>query len=143
MQYIRMEHARDEAIPHLLSVYRLPDVSRFIHIKEETYWDYVTSGDHIFYFKVYRDETLVAAIHCERSEDTLFLDIVVFPQYQRQGIGSEILRDIQENRVLSGFARIEVSIDESNRASVGLFEKMGFTPMSKEDELILYEYKSR
>ena len=140
MKYIRLENTRDRDIPYLCAIYRLPEISRFIHINEDNYWNYVTAGENVFYYKVYRDGSFAAAIHCELSDRVLFMDIVVFPEYQRQGLGSEILRDIQAGAVLGGFERIEVSIEESNGASRRLFEKMGFVPVSKEDELIQYEY---
>ena len=138
MKYIRLEDTRDAEIPFLLSIYGLPEISRFIHIDEDNYWSYVTTNENVFYYKVYREELLVAAIHCELSDQVLYLDIVVLPEYQRQGIGSKVLRDLQAGAVLDGFARIEVSIEQSNSASLRLFEKMGFTPVSKEDELIQY-----
>lgn len=36
---------------------------------------------------------------------------------------------------------IHAAIDESNYKSLGLFREMGFAFISKEDELMLYEYK--
>ena len=141
MNYIQLKDIRDADIPDLSSLYRMPEISRFIHIDEEHYWEYVAGSENVFYYKVYRDELLVAAIHCELSDGTLYMDIAVFPDYQRQGIGSQILQDIQDGLVLDGFRRIEVSIEESNAASRRLFEKMGFVLTSKEDDLILYTYQ--
>ena len=141
MKYIRLKDIRDRDIPELSSLYRMPEISRFIHIDEAHYWDYVTGSENVFYYKVYRDELLVAAIHCELTDHVLFMDIAVFPEHQRHGIGSRILRDIQDGLVLDGFRRIEVSIEESNEASRRLFEKMGFVLTSTEDELILYTYQ--
>ena len=119
----------------------MPEISRFIHIDGDRYWNYVTGSENVFYYKVYQDELLVAAIHCELSDHVLFMDIAVFPEHQRHGIASRILRDIQDELVLDGFRRIEVSIEESNAASRCLFEKMGFALTSKEEDLILYTYQ--
>ena len=141
MKYIRLRDTRDAAIPDLTSLYRLPEVSKFIHIDEEHYWDYVASSENVFYYKVYRDELLVAAIHCELSERVLYMDIVFFPVWQRKGIGGKILRDIQSGTVVEGFDRIVVSIDESNSASIRLFEKMSFLPGNKDGELIEYVFE--
>ena len=138
MKYIQLKDTRDGDIPDLTALYRQPEISRFIHIDGDHYWNYVVGSENVFYYKVYRDELLVAAIHCELSDPVLYMDIAVFPEHQRQGIGSGILRDIQDGLVLEGFRRIEVSIEESNVASRRLFEKMGFVLTSKEDELILY-----
>ena len=141
MKYIRLKDTRDGDIPDLMSLYRLPEISRFIHIDVDHYWNYVTGSENVFYYKVYQDELLVAAIHCELSNHVLFMDIAVFPEHQRHGIASRILRDIQDELVLDGFRKIEVSIEESNAASRRLFEKMGFVLASKEDDLILYTYQ--
>ena len=141
MNYIQLKDIRDADIPDLNSLYRMPEISRFIHIDGDRYWNYVTGSENVFYYKVYQDELLVAAIHCELSDHVLFMDIAVFPEHQRHGIASRILRDIQDELVLDGFRRIEVSIEESNAASRRLFEKMGYVPASKEDALILYTYQ--
>ena len=140
MTYKRVSHTNDSDIPYLTSVLRLPEISRFIRVDEERYWEYVTTNENVFYFKAYHNGRLSAATHCEVSGRMLYMDIMVIPQYQRQGIATEIVRDIQCGNLAFDFDTIEVAIDESNVASIGLFEKMGFSRVSKEDELITYVY---
>lgn len=140
MKYCRLSSEWDKDIPFLCSVYRLPEIARFISIDEKNYWHYVTASENVYFYKVYDGERFVATIHCELTDNVLFMDIVVFPEYQKQGIGTGILSDIQSGTLALAFERIEVSIDESNAASLGLFEKMKFLPVSKEDELIQYSY---
>lgn len=131
----------DSDIPYLSHILNLPEISRYISIDKDNYWNYVTSTDNVFYYKVYICEKLVAAVHLEISDHVLFMDIMVIPEYQKQGIGSSILEDIIDGKLQSGFDSIEVSIDKSNSVSIRLFEKCGFIPVSAEDELIYYRYE--
>lgn len=141
MNYRKLTNSEDCDIPQILSVMRLPEVSRYLSIDEQNYWKYVTTAEDVFFFKVYDRDRLVATTHCEVADGTLYMDILVFPAFQRQGIAAAILSDIQ-NRVLPlSFDRIEVSIDETNIPSIRLFEKMGFSFASKEDELLNYVYE--
>ena len=82
----------------------------------------------------------MAATHLECFDGTLYMDLVVLPQDQRKGIGTQILKDILRGALPIAFDRIEVSIDESNTASRKLFQKMGFSFLSKEEELENYVY---
>lgn len=141
MNYQRMMNENDKDIPCLTSVFKLPEISRYISIDEQNYWHYVTSSDNVYFFKVYDDEHLVATTHLEVVDRVLYMDIMVVPEQQGKGIATAILRDIQAERLVSGFDRIEVAIDENNVASIRLFEKMGFGFVTKEDELLNYVYK--
>ena len=69
------------------------------------------------------------------------MDIMVIPTYQRKGIATTILNDIQSGTLLLDFDKIEVSIDKSNAASIKLFEKMNFKFVSVENELLNYAWQ--
>ena len=140
MNYHRIVSENDRDIPYLSSIIKTPEISRYISIDEENYWQYVSANEDVFYFKVYDSDRLVAATHCELSDKTLYMDIMVIPEYQRNGIASEVLRDIQTGKLPLDFDKIEVSIDENNLASIRLFEKMNFSYVSKADELLNYVY---
>ena len=47
------------------------------------------------------------------------------------------------NHNLFDYEKIEISIDETNIASLNLFERAGFIRISKEDELINFVYQRR
>ena len=140
MTYHRILNTNDTDIPYLSSVLQLPDVSKFISIDESNYWNYVTQTENVFYYKVFLNNELVAATHCEISNSTLFMGIMVIPHHQRKGIATSILSDIMSGKLQLDFDKIEVSIDEQNTASIKLFEKMNFKFVSKEDELLNYTY---
>ena len=65
-------------------------------------------------------------------KDTYFLwDIGVDLSYQKQGIGTKLLNEIENELRKLGFRRIEVTIDPINSSSQKLFEKMGYQNISK------------
>ena len=140
MIYRLIKNPDDEDIPTILSVYRQPSISRFISIDEENYWKYITSTDNVYFYKIYKDDILVATIHLESDNGALYMSVVVFPEYQNQGIATAILKDIQSGKTGLDFDKIQVSIDEKNTASLKLFESVGFICVNKDEELLEYEY---
>ena len=140
MTYQRIISTNDPDIPYLASILKLSENAKFISIDESNYWNYVTQTENVFYYKVFLNHELVASTHCEISNKTLYMDIMVIPQHQRKGIATSILSDIMSGKLQLDFDKIEVSIDEQNIASIKLFEKMNFKFVSKEDELLNYTY---
>ena len=51
-----------------------------------------------------------------------------------------MLKDVQSGKFGLDFNKIEVSIDEKNKASLELFESVGFVRTGKDEELFKYEY---
>ncbi len=141
INYIQINDEHDPVIPRLESSYKLPEIARYISFDEKIYWHYVTTTENVFFYAVYDGGHLIGAIHCELLEhNTLYMDIMVIPEYQKKGYGTAILRDIQTDKLPFSFDRIEVSIDETNVASIRLFEKMNFQYAAKEDELLDYVF---
>ena len=122
MIYRLIKDLDDEDIPTILSVYRQPSISRFISIDEENYWKYITSTDNLYFYKIYKDDILVSTIHLESDNRVLYMSVVVFPEYQKQGIATTILKDIQTRKIGLDFDKIQVSVDEKNIYSLKLFE---------------------
>ena len=140
MTYCLLKKADDEDIPLILSVYKQPSISQFISIDEENYWKYITSTDNLYFYKIYKDDILVSTIHLESDNRVLYMSVVVFPEFQKQGIATTILKDIQTGKLELGFDKIQVSIDEKNIASIKLFESAEFVCVGKDEELWEYEY---
>lgn len=136
MKYVQITSWKDNDIPYLASIHRMPEISRFISINEGNYFHYVTTTANVFYFKVYQNNELVGTIHCEVYEKTLFMSILVIPAFQKKGIGTAILDDIQKGVLPMAYTHIRASIDRENYASLRLFEKMGFTKDSEDEDLI-------
>ena len=140
MNYQRITGTDDQDIPYLTAILHLPEISRFLSIDDDQYWNYVTSSENVCYYKAYEGGSLVGAVHLETDQKTLYMDIMVMPDYQRRGMGTKILGDILGGKFPIIFDTVEVSVDERNAASIRLFEKMGFLRVSQEDELINYRY---
>lgn len=139
IRYVKITNIADKDIPCLVYVHNLPEISRFISISEN-FWNYVTSTENVFYYKVYDGSELAGSLQLELSGDTLYMSILVFPEHQKKGIGTAVVKDVQNDVFGLGFKRIEVSVDVSNHASLKLFEKYGFEETSRDGELLNLMY---
>ena len=83
---------------------------------------------------------MLATIHFELGDCVLYMSVVVFPEFQKQGVATTILKDIQAGKTGLDFDKIRVSIDEKNIPSLKLFESAGFVCAGKDEELLEYEY---
>ena len=127
MTYERITSEVDKDIPYLNTILEMPQISRYISVDKENFWRYVTETENVFYYKVVDDGALVGAVQLELAGDVLYMDIMVIPEFQRQGIGTSVIRDIQNGVLPLSFERIEISIDERNIASIKLFENISNT----------------
>lgn len=140
MQYRLLTRENDVAIPQIRSVYKNPSIAQYISIDETNYWKYVTSTENVWFYKVLADARLVCTIHLELLDHILYMDIVVFPEHQKRGIATNVLKDIQNGTFGIDFDQIHVAIDKKNKASIKLFENAGFVCVAKEEELLKYVY---
>ena len=142
LTYKRILHEDDADIPNLIAIYKKPEIAQYISIGDN-YFHYVTTNDEVYFYKIYENNKLIGATHIEKQGTVLFMDILVLPEFQRNGLGTKILTDIQNDVFELNFERIEISIDERNTASLKLFENAGFVRISKEDELLNYVYQRK
>ena len=71
------------------------------------------------------DETAAGRLYCDLSGDTdHLLDLSLLPAYRGRGIGSRVLRGIQERATATG-RRVTLYVESFNR-SLGLFDRLGF-----------------
>lgn len=138
--YKRIISIDDEDIYKIKLIHQIPQISQYISISDN-YFHYVTSTKNVYFYKIYYDDKLVGTTHIEKQQNILYMDILVFPEFQGNGIGTKIVTDIQNDIIKLGYDKIEVSIDEKNIPSIRLFEKAGFVFVSKEDELKNYIFK--
>ena len=140
MNYHLLTSQNGEFISTILSVYKLPSVAQYISIDETNYWKYVTDTDNVWFYLIFENDCLVSTVYLELSDSVLYMDIVVFPEYQKRGIATKILKDIQDGKLGNDFDKIQVSIDEKNIASIRLFKNAGFVCIAKDEELLEYVY---
>jgi RimJ/RimL family protein N-acetyltransferase len=142
LTYTRMLSVDDIDIPRFISIYQKTEISQYLSIGDN-YFHYVTNTTNVFFYKVYSNKNLIGSIHLEKQKKLLYMDILVFPEFQRNGLGMRIINDIQNDIFEFDYERIEISIDERNSASLRLFEKAGFTFVSKDEELMNFLYQRR
>lgn len=140
MTYSLLASLKDTDIPQLLSIHLLPEVSHFIDINEKKYFKYVTKTENVFYYKISENDKLIGSVHCEIADKTLYVSLLVFPEFQNNGYGTKIIKDIINGVLPLDFDTIEVSIDKTNLPSLRLFEKVGFVKASVDGGLINYTY---
>ena len=125
LSYEQMHDENDIMIPKLKEIYRLPEVSRYLNISDN-YFCYVTKTYGVYFYKVWNKDELIGAIHLELNENLLHMDILIFPKFQRKGFATKVIEDIQNDIFKLNYNKIETSIDETNSASLKLFESAGF-----------------
>jgi RimJ/RimL family protein N-acetyltransferase len=136
-----MQFEDDMDVAYLIEIYKMPEIAKYLSISDN-YFHYVTNTENVYFYKVYENDKFIGTIHLEKQETVLFMSILVFREFQRIGLGTQIVKDIQNDVFGLDFDRIEISIDETNSASLRLFEKAGFTFVSKEDEILNFIYQS-
>ena len=95
----------DKDIPYLNTILEMPQISRYISVDKKNFWRYVTSTKNVFYYKVYDEDALVGAVQLELAGEVLYMDIMVIPEFQGRGIGTAIIRDIQNGVLPLSFER--------------------------------------
>ena len=142
LTYKRMLLEDDTDIPELTAIHQTPEIAQYISISDN-YFRYVTHNENVYFYKVYESNKLIGSTHLEKQGTVLCMDILVFPAFQRTGLGTKILEDIQNDFFGLNYERIQISIDEGNTASLRLFQNAGFVCTSKENELISFVYHTR
>jgi RimJ/RimL family protein N-acetyltransferase len=139
LTYIRILSENDVDIPLLINIHKIPEISQYISINKN-YWHYISNTPNVYFYKVYHNDNLISSIHLEIQNNILFMDILVFPQYQKLGFGTRIIKDIQNDIFNLNYKKIEISIDEANEKSLNLFKKEGFEYLSQDKELLNFVY---
>ena len=127
-------HSKDKDIKDLMRIHASQSVAKYISISDN-YFDYVTNTNGVIYYKILWNGILVGGIHCEYVNRKLFISICIDEKYHRHGIAEVALNKLLDNA--NNVDTVEVSIDETNMSSLLLFQKLGFSQIGKEDELII------
>ena len=139
LTYKRIVSQEDKDIFLINEIHSKPEIKKYISI-EDNYFNYVTTTKNVFFYKVYKERNFVGIIHLEKNDNIIYMDILIFPEFQKSGLGTIVINDIKDDIFNLSFKKIKVSIDENNIPSLRLFEKAGFKFVSQEDELKNYEY---
>ena len=140
LRYERLMHEEDEDLPRLIAIYQAQDVSQYLNIGDK-YFHYVTNTENVYFYKIFDAEQLIGTLHLEKQGMVLFLSVLVFPAFQKMGVGTQIIKDVQNGIFGLAFDKIEISVAETNVASRKLFEKAGFVSATADGALIGYVYE--
>ncbi|QVK19004.1 GNAT family N-acetyltransferase [Mycoplasmatota bacterium] len=138
IEYVLLKQNDD--FTSLLQLHKTSEILKFIHIDLDNYFNYVTTTDNVYYYKVIENNEIISGFHCQIINSILHLSIFVNPKYHHKGYGTIILYDLIKNKFNFNVTEIRASIEINNLKSIGLFEKVGFIKSTIDDELIEYSY---
>lgn len=87
-------------------------------------------NDTAHFFVALDDEKVIGYIGVNVISDSCFIDnIVVYPEYRRQGVGKALLKIAALTADVMGADFISLEVRESNYAAIALYRSMGFEVM--------------
>lgn len=91
--------------------------------------DSLKSG-HSAWVMIVDEELIAYALMMLVVDEAQLLNVSVAKPYQRQGFGESLLRHMIDRAKTANAATVFLEVRASNRAALGLYEKMGFAEMS-------------
>lgn len=86
------------------------------------------------YLKASINHRIVGSVRACESEGTCYISrLIVYPEYQRKGIGSKLLLEI-EKHFRKTVQRYELFTGESNKKSISIYKKLGYTVFRRSDD---------
>ena len=122
LTYAKILSKNDSDIFKILQIHRLPDISRFLSISDN-YFNYVTNTENVYFYKVYENEKIIGTIHLEKYDHLLYMDILIFPEFQRRGFATKVMERLCEEA--GNLNLCAVDLYGSNEGKP-LYEKLGF-----------------
>jgi ribosomal protein S18 acetylase RimI-like enzyme len=93
------------------------------------------------------DKRLVGSVRARQNGETCSIgSLIVHPEFQRQGIGSQLLRDIEAK--FKGASRFELFTGHKSEANIRLYQRHGYVitrtqPRSKTVTLVFLEKRAK
>ena len=108
------------------------------------------SDDHAFYLvALLGDDVIGYCGYWEIVGEGHITNVAVHPDYQGQGLGSQLLRRLIEYAVQAGIDSFTLEVREDNVPAIKLYEKYGFTavglrknyyPKEKKNAIIMWKH---
>jgi ribosomal protein S18 acetylase RimI-like enzyme len=97
-------------------------------------------------YKVEKDGKIIASVRCTIDNDVLYVErLIVDPDYQNQGIGANILKEL-ENAYSNTVKRFKLFTGNKSEKSLHLYKKLGYreikTEWLSEDYALVYLEKA-
>ena len=104
-----------------------PDDFKEILFSKDIYYNLI-QHNHYFIYGYFLEEKLVGAIYVNRRENIYYIDdIVVSASYQNKGIGTLLIKYIEQKAFKDDINRIELDVWSFNKKAIQFYEKNGFT----------------
>jgi RimJ/RimL family protein N-acetyltransferase len=119
-------------------------INRYIHVDDiKIYVEYLLKTPNVKYKFIFLADVLVGALHIETTEKVGTFSIEILSEFQKQGIGYQILTDLKQNKFGLDINAYIVYIESDNINSIKLFEKSEFMIEGIQDNLRKYVYVMR
>ncbi len=144
MQKSKLVPAKENDYEILKSIHHVTLKS---HVSKIWGWDEEFQND---YFKenfdpiniqlIYHNENIAGYLHSWQTPSKIALvNILILPEYQNFGIGSEIIKNLQKE-VQEDSKSLELGVFKINTSAKKLYERLGFKTFEKTDTHFLMRY---
>jgi len=100
----------------------------------ETHEDFFRTFVNYKYLKAIINDIIIGSVRANESNGTCYISrLIVHPNYQRKGIGSKLLLEI-EKHFRKTVKRFELFTGESNRKSISIYKNLGYTVNRRSDD---------
>ena len=83
------------------------------------------------FLKTKRDGRIVGSVRGYKMDDTCYIGrLIVHPDYQNQGIGTALMKEIEEK--FSNISRFEIFTGHKSEKNLYLYNKLGYTTFKEE-----------
>ena len=101
--------------------------------------DYARNYPHAFFQIIERGGQSVGRLYVGRSaKDVHIIDISLLPEFRGSGIGTKLLRDLQEEARAAGKA-LTIHVERFNRA-LALYQRLGFREIEDKGVYLLMQW---
>lgn len=124
-QKMHIRKAVDTDIPNLCAI----DEACFPQAQKDMFarFTHLLNDNCYSLFIASYNERVVGKAHIHwQSQEAIFSDIAILPQYQRQGLGGEMLVYCINHALSSGKKKLSLDVETSNRNALNLYLRHGF-----------------
>ena len=84
------------------------------------------------FFKLERDHRIIASIRCYIEDNSLFIEkLIVDPDFQNRGIGTSVIREI-ENRYSHAVNKFALYTGDKSSRNLHIYKKLGYREIIRE-----------
>ncbi|MDA8088820.1 MAG: GNAT family N-acetyltransferase [Nitrospiraceae bacterium] len=84
------------------------------------------------FFKLERDHRIIASIRCYIEDNSLFIEkLIVDPDFQNRGIGTSVIREI-ENRYSHAVNKFALYTGDKSSRNLHIYKKLGYREIRRE-----------